>query len=631
MIQQEIITEIRNRAQIIDIVSELVVLKRTGKDYKGLCPFHTEKTPSFHVNPEKNIFKCFGCGEGGNVFVFVQKTKQVNFVDAVRFLAQKTGVQLIESRADQEGYDRRSAMLMLYQQAAEYYSRLLTESDEGAHARDYLVNRGIDANTIERFKLGYAPMAWDGLLSYLIEANKSSPETLEQAGLVRRKPDSNHFYDLFRNRLMIPIQDEQGRVIAFGGRTLGDDQVKYLNSPESPIYIKGEHLFGLYQAKEAIKQQDAVIVVEGYFDAITPHQFGFRNTVATLGTAMTERQAKLLVKFTDRKRVYLCFDSDAAGEKALDRGMETLKQVAEGIGIELRAIRVPGAKDPDESLRSSDPQAGPAGFKRTIENAPLLLDYQLERAVKQADTSTHSGRIAAAKLIVPLLGAIRNAVARAEYVRQWAMKLGIREEDLLSDVGEYRRKERLGNSEPSITPRPKAAKNAPKAGDSDAELSMLALYLLSREDYELMSHRLNQERLNDEVYQRIKEAIESVGKFSTAEDFWHCLQDQLASDDEASKRLWDLASKAEEIKKQNLPIRAILNDFEVRLLREKLIKELNSVVMQIKQRPGEENEEKLTRRFSKLKNLNQELLRTGEDELQEMKRKLYDVLLETES
>jgi DNA primase len=624
----EIKAEIRSRAKILDIVSEHVVMKRTGNVYKGNCPFHNEKTPSFNVNPEKGIFHCFGCNEGGDVFAFIMKIKNVDFPTSVRELAQKTGVQLIETRAEQGEYDRKSAILMLYQQAAEYYAHLLQDKNEGAHAMEYLERRGLDADTVARFKLGYAPMAWDGLLRYLSDANKASPETLAEAGLVRRKPDSNHFYDLFRNRLMIPIQDEQGRVIAFGGRTLGDDQVKYLNSPESPIYIKGEHLFALQQAKDEIKRKDAVIVVEGYFDAITAHQYGFKNTVATLGTALTERQGKLLVRFTDRKRVYLCFDSDAAGEKAVDRGMELLTQLAEGIGIEMRAIRVPGAKDPDEILRSTDSDAGPAAFAKAIETAPLLLDYQLERAAARVDKSTGAGRVEASKSLLPILSSIKNAVARGEYIRQWALKLGIREEDLLSDVNQFRRQGRMSSAEPT-KPRPAAAKNAPQAGSSVAELSLLAIYLLSPEDYQLMMQKLSLHKMSDPVYQRIKDALESIGRFPSNEAFWSALQDKLADDADASKRLWELSSKADEIKRQNLPISVILNDYEARLVRERLIRAINTMSLKIKQRPGEEEELKLSFQITQLTRLQQEMHRMTEDGLEEVKRKLDALLVET--
>ena len=621
----EIITEVRNRAKITDVVSELVVLKRVGNNFKGLCPFHNEKTPSFYVNPEKGIFKCFGCNEGGDVFAFIQKTKRVNFPDAVRSLAQKVGVTLVETAADQAEYDRRSSMLMLYQQSAEYFHRLLMDPQQGAVARDYLERRGLDDYTIEKFKLGYAPPAWDGLLSYLSEANKSSPETLSDAGLVRRKPETNQFYDLFRNRLMIPIQDEQGRVIAFGGRTMGDDQVKYINSPESPIYTKGEHLFALHQAKDSIRERDSVIVVEGYFDAITAHRYGFTNTVATLGTALTERQGKLLVRFTESRRVYLCFDADAAGQKAIDRGMETLGGIAEGIGIEMRVIKVPEGKDPDECLRSTDSSAGPTGFHEAVQSAQLLLDYQLEKSISQVDVHTASGKIDASKLVVPILAGIKNAVARGEYMRVWSMRLGVREEDLLTDVSQYRRQRKLGDPEPS---RPTVAKNAPKEGLNEAELSLLALYLQSSQDYDRMRRRLENQELTDEVYQRMKEAIDGVGRFTTSEDFWAQLQDRLAPDLEATQRLWDLSAKAEEIKKQKLPISVILKDSESRIVREKLIRATNAFSLQIKQKPSEEEELKLSLKISQLTRLQMELQRTPDD-IDVVKRKLDDLLVGT--
>ena len=630
-VNNDVISEVRHRARIVDVVSEIVVLKRSGKDYAGLCPFHNEKTPSFRVNPEKGIFKCFGCGEGGDAFTFVQKIKKVGFIDSVKELAQKYGVALIETAAEQGEYDKRSRLLLLYQQAAEYYAHLLQDPNEGQMARDYLERRGIDEETISSFKLGYAPMAWDGLLTYLTESAKCSQETLVEAGLVRRKAESNHCYDLFRNRLMIPIHDEQGRVIAFGGRALGaDDQVKYLNSPESPIYTKGEHLFGLNVAKEHIKQKDSVIVVEGYFDAITPHRYGFKNTVATLGTALTERQGKLLMRFTESKRVFLCFDSDAAGEKAVSRGMETLSQIAEGIGIEMRVIRLQGGKDPDEFLRQSDKAAGPDGFQRCINEAPLLLDYQLEKAVADADLSSASGRIDASKLLVPILARIKNAVARGEYIRQWALKLRLHEEEMLADVSQYRRQMRLG-SEPAQRSRPtfQQAKNAPKVGSQDAELSLLSIYLLSREDYEMMREKWQVQKMNNPVFQRIKEAIESIGKYNSSNDFWSSLQNELAEDTEATQKLWDLAAKADEIKKQNLPLAVILNDFESTLRKERLLKAINTLSLRLKQKPGEEEEVELTVKFQQLKGLQDRMQLALEDELDEVNRKLDALLLET--
>ncbi len=437
-VTSEVIAEVRARASLLDVISDTVVLKRTGKEYKGLCPFHKEKTPSFNVNPEKGIFKCFGCNEGGDVFAFVQRIKGTDFIDAVRDLAHRYGVPLAETADEREEHDHKSQIRMLYEQSCLYFERLLEQSQEGYLAREYLKQRGIDEEITKRFRLGFASPAWDGLLSYLTKSQSLSGSFLEQAGLVRQKQNSNSYYDLFRNRLIIPISDSEGRVIAFGGRTLVDDQIKYLNSPESPIYTKGQHLFGLNLARESIKQNDGVILVEGYFDAITPHQFGFTNTVATLGTALTEAQAKLLVRYTESRRVYLSFDADAAGERAVERGVETLAQIAEGVGIELHVIRIPGGKDPDECLRNQM-GTGPELFAKAIAEAPLLIDYQLEQAFSSVKLTSHTGRIEAGRLVVPILGRLSNAIVRMEYIRQVASRLNMPEEEILTEVRSYRK------------------------------------------------------------------------------------------------------------------------------------------------------------------------------------------------
>jgi DNA primase len=625
----EVIAEVRGRANLLEVISEFVVLKRAGKEHRGLCPFHSEKSPSFHVNPEKGIFKCFGCGEGGDVFAFVQKIKKLEFIDSVRDLAHRYGVQLVETVEDKADYDRRTGILMLYQQAAEFYTRILSDPREGMIARDYLKRRGVSDEIIAQFKLGYAPNAWDGLLRYLSTATKVSQSTLEEAGLVRRRPDSNSCYDLFRNRLMIPIFDDQGRVIAFGGRTLGDDQVKYLNSPETPIYTKGQHLFGLHLARESIKQRDCVIVVEGYFDAITAHQYGFEQTVATLGTALTERQAKLLVRYTESKRVYLAFDADTAGERALERGVETLNLIAEGVGIELRALRVPGGKDPDECLRSDGACGGPAAFEAAITAAPLLVYYQLERAIEKIDLKTHTGRIEAAKQIVPILAQIKNSVGRGEYIRQWALRLGIREEELLSDVGQYRRRQGMGLAPRSQSASPALKPGVLKSGHLEAERQLLALYLTSREDHRVVSSALADEVLIEPVHQRIKDALDGIGsQFDTAEDLQYKLMDRLAPDGEAAGVMVDLVLKVEEIRKQKAPVGVMLNEGRARVLKERLIRAKNQLrgLMGL---AGSENEQNaLSSKISQLLQLESSTLLSArtEDEINDVRRKISEIL-----
>ncbi len=587
-VTSEVIAEVRSRASLHEVIAEHIVLKRAGKEYRGLCPFHNEKTPSFHVNTEKGIFKCFGCGEGGDIFAFVQKIKKIEFIEAVRDLAHKYGVRLVETSQERQEYDKRSAILMLYQQASEYYAHLLADPVTGQAARDYLYKRGITAEIIEKFRLGYAPNLWDGLLRYLTGQTKVAPRTLEEAGLVRSKPDSNSYFDLFRNRLIIPIADDQGRVIAFGGRTMDDDQIKYLNSPETPIYTKGQHLYAFHLAKESIKENDAVIVVEGYFDAITSHLYGFTNTVATCGTALTEQQAKSLVRYTDSKRVYLAFDADAAGERAVDRGVDTLNQIAEGIGVDLRVIRVPGGKDPDECLRGSeDEHAGKSGYREAIEKALPLIDYQLEKAMDGADTATHTGRIEAARRVVPILARIKADVARSQYIQQWSNKLVIDEIALTSDVGRHRRENRVKhralsnvNGQVPVDSRQDkvhllAGRGALQSGYIDAERQLLALYLTSREDYERVHLSLSDEIFLSSEHQRIKEAIEGIGsQFNNVEDLRQKVTDRLAPDSGAMQAFVDVLLKVDEIRRQNLPVEILLREFRLRLLKEKLTRAL---------------------------------------------------------
>lgn len=440
-VTKEVTAEVRARASILDVIAESVVLKRAGKEYKGCCPFHNEKSPSFHVNPEKGIFKCFGCQVGGDVFVFVQKSRGLDFLDSVRYLAHKYGVPLVESEQDREAYSKKSHIKTIYEQACVFYQKLLADPQEGAFARDYLAKRGITDETIAKFRLGFAPAGWDGLISFLSTSSQVTTSILAEAGLVREKQGGGSFYDLFRNRLMVPICNSEGDVIAFGGRALAaDDQVKYINSPETPIYTKGNNLFAFHHAKAAIKENDSVIVVEGYFDAIMPHQCGFTNTVASLGTALTEAQAKLLIRYTESKRVYLSFDADKAGAAAVERGVEMLGTVAEGIGVDLRVLRVPGGKDPDECLRQPD---GPEIFRRAIDRAPVLIEYQLDTAVDGINLGTHTGRIEAASKVVPILSRLKNAIARGEYIRQSSSRLKIGEEELLHEVRTYRRDHKL--------------------------------------------------------------------------------------------------------------------------------------------------------------------------------------------
>ena len=512
------------------------------------------------------------------------------------------------------------------EQACQYYRRLLSDATDGGVAREYLEKRGLKEEIIEKFRLGYAPPA-GGLLRYLTETTKAAPATLEEAGLVKKYQDSNSYFDFFRNRLMIPICDEQGRVIAFGGRAMGaDDKVKYLNSQDTPIYQKSRHLFGFNLAKDAIKERDAVIVVEGYFDVITPHQFGFTNTVATSGTTLSEIQAKLLVRQTESKRVFLCFDADKAGIKAVETGAETLTKLAEGIGLQLRVIQIPGGKDPDECLRSYD---GAQLFAKAIEEAPLLIDYHLQLAVNECNVATHVGKIDAAKKIAPILAQITNTVERGEYVRQWAGKIGVREDELVTDVGQQARQNRAKNSQQGGSARAPIrfhpSKGTTKNGTVEAEQQLLCLYLTSRDDYDRAAAEFAEWTLFTPHHQMIKDAIEGIGsQFNNVEDLRCRLMDRLGPEKEASAALVEVILRVDELKKQNSPVEILLTQFKGRLLKERLDRALS--VMRASLLASSENESDsltLQSKIIQLRMIGESLLSaTSAAELDQLKEKI---------
>ncbi len=336
-IPEETIEAIRAAIDIVEVVGEYVPLRRRGANWFGLCPFHEEKTPSFSVNPHLGIFKCFGCGRGGDVFAFIQQIEHVSFVEAVRMLAERAGIPLPDG--EEEADDPRPALYHALRFAARFYFEQLTQSEAGQVARAYLKQRGIHPEAVRRFGLGYAPNAWDALLKAATEAGIRS-EVLEQAGLVLPRKERGGYYDRFRHRLMFPIFSHTGRVVGFGGRLLEPDpeQPKYINTPETPVYHKGRILYGLYQARQALRTQEEAILVEGYTDVIALHQAGIEHVVATSGTALTPDQARLLARYV--RRVVLLFDADAAGQQAALRSIELFLERGDVIARERALHRV---------------------------------------------------------------------------------------------------------------------------------------------------------------------------------------------------------------------------------------------------------------------------------------------------
>ena len=421
-IPEDRIEEIRNRINIVDLVSEYITLKKAGRNYLGLCPFHREKTPSFTVNAEKQIYHCFGCGEGGNAFSFLMKINNMTFPEAVRHLADKLGVTLPsrEFTAEEKSRrDLRESLIRANQLAAVFYEKTL-RSAAGARGREYLERRGIRPAVAETFRLGYAPDGWRGLRDHL-QREKVSLKHAEQAGLLVARSDGDA-YDRFRGRLMFPIEDISGSVIAFGGRIIGDGEPKYLNSPESAVYVKGRNLYGLSRAKNAVRKDDTLIIVEGYFDLLALWNAGLSNVVATLGTALTREQVDLIRRYTGS--VAVTFDTDAGGKAALERSMSLFLER----GLKAKAVVLPEGKDPDEfvSLHGRD------AFLEEIRRARALVDYYIDEVIGTGRSIDE--RRDAWKAALPFMTGIADPVERGQFMQRVAERLGVDEELVRREV-----------------------------------------------------------------------------------------------------------------------------------------------------------------------------------------------------
>ncbi|MGL5872685.1 MAG: DNA primase [Xenococcaceae cyanobacterium] len=389
------IEEVKQKVNIVDIISERVVLRKRGRDFVGLCPFHDEKTGSFSVSPTKQLYYCFGCGAGGDAVKFLMELGKQSFTEAVFDLATRYQVPIktLEPQQRQEIQRQISVREQLYEilaVAANFYEHALHQP-QGEVALNYLkVERGLSEATIAQWNLGYAPAGWETLYRYLVEIKLFPLQAVETAGLIQKRKTGQGYYDRFRDRVSIPICDVQGRVIGFGTRSLGDAQPKYLNSPETPLFEKGKTLFSLNKARQSISQQDCALVVEGYFDAISLHAAGIKNVVASQGTALSQAQVTQLLRYTDSKRIIFNFDADNAGVTATQRAIGEIETMIYSGQVQLRILNLPDGKDADEFLKNPELEDSVERYRELIENAPLWLDWQIDRLVcgenlKQAD------------------------------------------------------------------------------------------------------------------------------------------------------------------------------------------------------------------------------------------------------
>lgn len=422
LIADETIEQIRQRVDIVELISSYLPLKRSGGNYQGLCPFHGEKTPSFNVNPARQIFHCFGCGVGGNALSFLMKMEGLSFPDAVRRLGSRVGIVVEEELPSEEQLQRReqvSRFLRIMETAALAYERVLFKEDAGSAGRDYLKGRGYTSDTAKLFHLGFAPEQSDFLCKELESAGIVMSDA-EELGLVRSGTTRPGRYDLLRNRLIFPIQDERGRIIAFGGRALGDAQPKYLNSPESLLYHKGQVLYGIFQAKESMRRTSEAIVVEGYFDLLALHRVGLTQTVAPCGTALTSDQVRLIKRFA--QKVYLLFDQDSAGQKASQRALETFL----GEGISPLLVTLEAGDDPDSYLRKHGAEA----MQERLAAARPALEVSIESTLS-ACGETIEGRARGAEQLLPLIRLLPSEMERSLYLKDLAKRTGIDEALLL--------------------------------------------------------------------------------------------------------------------------------------------------------------------------------------------------------
>jgi len=425
-IPDTIIEDIRASSDLVDIVSETVNLKKAGNSFKGLCPFHSEKTPSFSVSSDKQVYHCFGCGAGGNVFRFVRETQGLSFVEAVKYLAEKSGISIPEPKRD-SNYDpgEKERLRNINVKACEFFKDRLKNQLQGRAARDYLKKRGIEPETADMYDIGYAPPSWSALMNQLERTSKTDRSLMDQAGLIKKKEDRNDYYDRFRNRIIFPLKDPQGVIIGFAGRAIKDEDVpKYLNSPETLLYKKNRFLYGLDRARQAIRKNNSTLLVEGYLDQIRASINGIENTVATCGTALTVQQIQLLKNLSNN--LILIFDSDQAGQSAALKGFELLIDQEMNVKI----LILPEGHDPDSYIM----KFGSEDFLEKVHQAPPFLEHHILSEIDKGDIKSPAGRAELANKIMPLLSKIKNSIERAEWIKFLSEKGRLDQNSLLSEM-----------------------------------------------------------------------------------------------------------------------------------------------------------------------------------------------------
>ena len=564
---EEIIDEVRSKNDIVDVISQYVVLKRSGRNFFGLCPFHKEKSPSFSVSPDKQIFHCFGCGVGGNVFHFVSKIENINFRETVEMLAEKAGVQLptLENDIDNKTLELKKKVYEINQIAAEFYHQNLYDTAKAKPAQEYVKKRKLDNKTLKSFLIGYAGNYNE--LYQLLKQKGYTEEEILASSLVKKMPDGKYI-DSFRKRLMFPIQDVRNRVIAFGGRVLDDSKPKYINSPENIVYSKGRHLFGLNVAKRAEAKMKRIIIVEGYMDAISLHQRGIHNAVASLGTALTEAQGHLLRN--NSEQVIIGYDADGAGQAATMRGLEILQSM----GCDIRILQIEGAKDPDEFVV----KYGPERFQKQVDKAISLVEYKVKVLRATLNIEQTNDKIKFLKEIAKVLSQIDNEIEREVYADKISREYQISKEAIYAEIEKLKRpvgqgKKLLESAKPQIH-----AEKKEEVVQADSKRERLMIYLLVNypvESYLPLKQTIAPEdfteKRNQEIVRKLYEEIEK-GNSNISTTLLDCFEDE----ETINYLSWIMAYDFE-ITELDKCIEDVINSYT----KEKTIKRRNEIIKQL--------------------------------------------------
>ncbi len=556
----EAVDEIRARLDILDVVQSRVVLKKRGANYWGCCPFHNEKTPSFCVSPQKGIFKCFGCGEGGDAITFLMKINNQTFAEVIKDLASQFGIELPQSKSGSKEYgEEKQQIKSILQKACEYYHNNLLTLPEAKPALEYLEKRGITREIIDEYKLGYSQKGYTDLQNYF--KSEFVPAVMEKSGLTV-KTEKGDTVDRFRHRIMIPIKDEAGNVIAFGARAIEANQnPKYLNSPDTLLYNKSRVLYGIDIAKNEMIKEDYVVIMEGYFDVISAQAAGLKNSVASCGTALTVDHVKLIAKYSKSRKIYLAFDTDAAGLKATQRSTDVIKEAFTGLGnlkifdqnykglsddkytCEIRVVAPFDSKDPDEYIR----EYGIDEYKKYIKKAPLLLDFEMEQVLKEYKSDfSPSDKLKLVKKIMPLIEEIPNNIVQNEYIKIVSDRIDIDEKALIREVNRNKMFQTAMQEqfEGIVTKSSNICEKAQK--------NLLSLFLISESDTDkkYLSEVINNVKFIDKNLIIIRQTIDKLlyEVNNEVEKLIQALYAEFAEDNELKDIITDLIYIAESFK-----------------------------------------------------------------------------------